>query len=105
MDLSGGDDQVAGGVTPVQESAAGRGRRRSARCARALGEAAPPAIRLHDLRHTHATLLLKAGTAVKVVSERLGHASSVVTLGVYAHVMPGMQREAAQAFAALVNGG
>ncbi len=64
-----------------------------------------PAIRLHDTRHTHATILLGAGTPVKVVSERLGHASATMTLGVYAHVMPGMQREAADKLAALVYGG
>ncbi len=50
-----------------------------------------PAIRLHDLRHTHATLLLAAGVPVKLVSERLGHATATITLGIYAHVMPGMQ--------------
>lgn len=65
----------------------------------------PSAIRLHDLRHTHATLLLKAGVPVKVVSERLGHATPMITLQVYAHVMPGMQSEAAEKFAALVYGG
>ena len=63
-----------------------------------------PAIRLHDLRHTHATILLGAGTPVKVVSERLGHASATITLGVYAHVMPGMQAEAAATFASLLAG-
>lgn len=63
-----------------------------------------PSIRLHDLRHTHATLLLKAGVPVKVVSERLGHASAQITLTVYAHVMPGMQREAADKFGALIYG-
>ena len=61
-----------------------------------------PAIRLHDLRHTHATLLLLAGVPVHVVSQRLGHASPMVTLTVYAHVMPGSQREAADTFARLV---
>jgi len=68
-----------------------------ARCRRELGEAGqepPPVIRLHDLRHTHATLLLSAGKPVKVVSERLGHSSAVVTMTVYAHVLPGGQREA-----------
>ena len=63
-----------------------------------------PVIRLHDLRHTHATILLGAGVPVKVVSERLGHASATVTLGVYAHVMPGMQREGADRLALLVYG-
>lgn len=70
-----------------------------------LGADAVPRIRLHDLRHTHATLLLRSGQPVKVVSERLGHASPMITLGVYAHVMPGMQREAAASFAAMVFGG
>jgi integrase len=76
------------------------------RCGKALGEAAaPPEIRLHDLRHTHATLLLAAGVPVKVVSERLGHASATITLSVYAHVMPGNQRDAADLFARLIGGG
>lgn len=63
-----------------------------------------PAVRLHDLRHTHATLMLGAGVPVKVVSERLGHASVTITLSIYAHVMPGMQADAAAQFAALVAG-
>ena len=53
-------------------------------------------IRFHDLRHTHATQLLKAGIHPKVVSERLGHASISITLDTYSHVMPGMQEEAAE---------
>lgn len=63
-----------------------------------------PAIRLHDLRHTHATLLLKAGANPKVVSERLGHHSVAFTLDTYAHVMPGMQADAADALANIVFG-
>jgi integrase len=62
-------------------------------------------IRLNDLRHTHATLLLAKGVPVKVVSERLGHASPTITLQVYAHVLPGSQRDAAELFASLVKGG
>jgi integrase len=58
--------------------------------------------RLHDLRHTHATILLSAREPVHVVSHRLGHASAVVTMTVYAHVLPGSQREAADLFARLV---
>lgn len=50
------------------------------------------------MRHTHATLLLKAAVPVKVVSERLGHASPGFTLNVYQHVLPGMQAEAALVF-------
>jgi integrase len=51
-------------------------------------------IRLYDCRHTHATLLLRAGVNPKVVSERLGHASIVITLDTYSHVLPDMQSDA-----------
>jgi integrase len=60
-------------------------------------------IRLHDLRHTHATLALKAGVPVKVISERLGHESPAFTLKQYAHVIPGMQAEAAAQVARLID--
>ncbi|MCK8826354.1 site-specific integrase [Natroniella acetigena] len=52
--------------------------------------------RLHDLRHTHATLMLKAGIHPKIVQERLGHASITQTLDTYSHVIPSMQKEAVQ---------
>jgi integrase len=55
-------------------------------------------IRIHDLRHTHATLMLKAGIHPKVVSERLGHANIGITLDIYSHVLPGMQEAAAEKF-------
>jgi integrase len=71
---------------------------------RALGPDVLSTIRLHDLRHTHATLLLRDGVRIKVVSERLGHANAMITLGVYAHVMPGMQAEAAAKFGELLSG-
>lgn len=61
-------------------------------------------MRLHDLRHAHASHLLAAGVNVKVVSERLGHASVAFTLDVYGHVLPGQQADAAAAVAALVDG-
>ena len=64
-----------------------------------------PTISLHDLRHTHATLLLKAGVHVKIVSERLGHANVAFTMSVYQHVLPGMQAEAASTFAKLIGNG
>ena len=57
-----------------------------------------PHVRLHDLRHTHATLMLKQGVPAKVVSERLGHSSIVITMDTYSHVLPGMQEDAANAF-------
>lgn len=61
-----------------------------------------PRIRLHDLRHTHATILLKEGVPAKVVSERLGHANVAFTMSVYQHVLPGMQADAAHIFAKIV---
>ena len=57
-----------------------------------------PHVRLHDLWHTHATLLLKAGVHPKVVSERLGHAGIGITLDTYSHVAPGLQQAAANRF-------
>ena len=51
-------------------------------------------LRFHDLRHTHATQLLRQGVHPKIVSERLGHSTVGITLDVYSHVLPGMQRDA-----------
>ncbi len=61
-------------------------------------------IRLHDLRHTHATLALQAGVHPKIVSERLGHATVSFTLDVYSHAIPHLQREAAREIANLILG-
>jgi integrase len=61
-------------------------------------------IRLYDLRHTSATLLLKSGEHIKVVSERLGHSAVSITLEIYVHVLPGMQRDAANRMENLLNG-
>lgn len=58
--------------------------------------------RLHDLRHTHATLALAANVHPKVVSERLGHAPVSITLDTYSHAIPAMQEEAAERTAGLV---
>ncbi len=55
-------------------------------------------IRLHDARHTHASLLLKQGVHPKIVQERLGHAGIAVTLDLYSHVAPGLQQVAANKF-------
>jgi len=60
-------------------------------------------IRLHDARHTHASLMLKAGIHPKVVQERLGHASIQITLDTYSHVAPGLQEAAAAQFDKLVS--
>ncbi|GBE22693.1 tyrosine recombinase XerC [bacterium BMS3Bbin01] len=68
---------------------------------RIVKRAEVPRIRLHDLRHTHGTLL-KAGVPVKVVSERLGHGNPAFTIDTYQHVLPGMQAEAARVFESLI---
>jgi len=54
-----------------------------------------PRIRFHDLRHTHATQLLRQEVHPKIVSERLGHSSVAITPDFYSHMMPGMQEDAA----------
>ena len=59
-------------------------------------------IRLHDARHTHATLMLKQGVHPKIVQERLGHSSIQMTLDTYSHVVPGLQEAAALKFDELV---
>ena len=63
-----------------------------------------PPIRLHDLRHTHATLALRAGIHPRIVQERLGHADVSITLDTYSHVDLDMQAAAARQVAALVTG-
>jgi integrase len=60
-------------------------------------------IRLHDARHTHATLMLKQGVHPKIVQERLGHATITMTLDIYSHVTPGLQKAAAENFDRLLN--
>ena len=70
---------------------------------RAVAKTELPRLSLHGLRHTHASLLLKAGVPLKVVSERLGHSTPAFTMATYRHVLPGMQAEAAATFATLMN--
>jgi integrase len=62
-----------------------------------LQRARLPRLTFHALRHTAATLMLGAGTHVRVAAERLGHADPAVTLRVYSHVTANMQREVAAA--------
>lgn len=69
---------------------------------KAARNAGLPPIRLHDLRHTYATLALSAGVHPKIVSERLGHASIGITLDCYSHCLPALSEEAACRVAALV---
>ncbi|BAU29001.1 site-specific recombinase XerD [Aneurinibacillus soli] len=54
-----------------------------------------PSIRFHDLRHTHATILMQLGENPKIISERLGHNNISITLDTYSHVLPNMQRDLA----------
>ncbi len=70
---------------------------------KSVKEAKLPETRPHDLRHTHATLALQAGIHPKVVSERLGHANTSITLDTYSHAIPAMQEEAAERIAGLVH--
>lgn len=70
---------------------------------RSIGETDLPRIRFHDLRHTHASLLLAAGIPIKVVSERLGHSHPAFTMHTYQHLIPGMGAAAAAEFAQLVD--
>lgn len=60
-------------------------------------------IRLHDARHTHASLMLKQGVHPKIVQERLGHSTISMTLDTYSHVAPGLQQATAESFDTLVN--
>lgn len=61
-------------------------------------------IRFHDLRHTHATLLLKQGVNPKIVSERLGHTDTRMTLDTYSHLLPSMQKDTANNFGKMLFG-
>ncbi len=70
---------------------------------RILRRSSLPRIRFHDLRHTHASLLVANGVPIKVVTERLGHAHPAFTMHTYQHLLPGMSAEAATRFAGLVS--
>ena len=67
-----------------------------------LKRAGLPIIRPYDLRHTAATLLLLANESPKVVSERLGHSTTTLTMDTYSHVLPGMQERAADKLQAVI---
>ena len=70
---------------------------------RLVRKAGFPGIRMHDARHTHATLMLEQGVNWKIISERLGHGSVAMTLDLYAHASPGLQQAAAQGFDKVLN--
>lgn len=70
---------------------------------RLVKAAGVPLIRVHDMRHGAATMLLRAGMNPKIVSERLGHSKVSITLDIYSHVIEGMQDQAAAAMDAIVS--
>lgn len=72
--------------------------------ARACHRAGLPRLRVHDLRHSHATLLLSWGVHPRVVQERLGHSTVTLTLQTYSHVLPDLQREAAERLGEILAG-
>lgn len=61
-----------------------------------------PKIKVHEMRHSHATMLLVQGKHPKVMQERLGHATINITLGIYSHLTESMQRDAADTIGALL---
>jgi integrase len=63
-----------------------------------------PRVRLHDVRHSYVTALIAAGVPLKVVSQRVGHASPMVTMSIYQHVLPGDDRAAAEVGARAILG-
>jgi integrase len=95
-DLHGREDSLG---LPLQSNNLGQ-----REFARILKVANVRRITIHGLRHTSATLLLKAGVPAHVVQQRLGHKRVEITLGIYAHVLPSMQQDAAQRLGALLYG-
>ncbi len=61
-------------------------------------------IKFHGMRHTCATLALKAGVPVRVVADRLGHKGVEITMNIYQHVLPDMQEDAAEKLGSLLFG-
>lgn len=87
-------------------SCEGSGEREEQRCPACDGSGSThefDGLRFHDLRHSHATILLQSGVPAHVVSKRLGHSTVAFTLDRYAHVLPGQQRQAAEAFDAALS--
>ncbi len=72
--------------------------------AQAVRKAGLPQIRLHDVRHSYSTALIRSGVPVKTVSQRIGHASPTITMTIYQHVLPGDDEQAAIAGARAIFG-
>jgi integrase len=98
IDSSGDDYQDQGLIFPSRKGTPMNARNLTARSFKPLlKRAGLPDIRLHDLRHTCATLMLCEGVHIKLVQELLGHATIAITLDTYSHLLPGMGDEAAGA--------
>lgn len=91
------------GRSPTQSALLSAFHRVQRNFAAARPKTSPPLISVHDLRHTHASLLLAAGVDVKVIQERLGHASLATTLSTYLHLMPDSQKLALDRFSHLLS--
>jgi integrase len=74
----------------------------SRRFQRLVGATGLPPVRLHDLRHTHATLALAAGVPTRILSGRLGHSAIAVTTDIYQHAIPDLEAAFAERIASLV---
>ena len=84
---------------PIDSDRLSRGFRRIVKAA-----GLPPAT-LHSLRHCHASLMLADGASIKTIAERLGHSNPALTLSVYSHLLPGIQRQAVEALRRRLAGG
>jgi len=69
-----------------------------------IARAGVPTIRVHDLRHTFATLALSSGAPLKAVAEAIGHADTRLTISTYTHVLPGQRQEVADKVASILFG-
>jgi integrase len=94
--------QDTGFVFTQEDGSAIHPDRYSRRFTALVRKAGVPVIRLHDVRHTNATIALEAGVHPKVVSERLGHATVGITLDLYSHVSPSIDQAAAETIAGMV---
>lgn len=88
---------------PYAPSYVGRNYRRVLKDYKICEELGIPIIRFHDLRHTHATLMLKANINPKIVADRLGHSTVKMTLDTYSHILPGIQEEAIKKLNTIMN--
>ena len=59
-------------------------------------------VTFHGLRHTHVSMMIRAGVPINVISERVGHADHSITCSIYSHLLPGMRREAVERFERLL---